>query len=751
MQDLLEELIAQLRKTDRIETTELAALIRKHNRNIHEVSRHLSKKKALRAYLNEKRTNSELWQSWDIDAPLDARIVNTLQMKPRRTASGVATITIITKPAKCTSNCLYCPNDVRMPKSYLADEPACQRAERNFFDPYLQVASRLKALEEMGHETDKIELIVLGGTWSDYPQAYQIWFVRELFAALNEERETRMKKAEQRRAAYRHAGVLNGSEELATQVKPLQDRVNAGEMGYNEALETLYGTGSAWEALAVDQQAAFPELEAEHVRNETAQHRVVGLVVETRPDAITPENLKTIRRLGCTKVQIGVQSLREDVLRANRRSLSIARIQEAFSLLRIFGFKTHAHFMLNLLGATPESELADYRLFVESPLYSPDEVKLYPCVLVEGTGLCRAFDDGRWTPYPEDELVGLLRDCVLATPQHTRISRMIRDISAHDIKAGSKKTNLRQMVESAVASTGEPVREIRLREISTEETSLEDLRLEVEEYPTAASNERFLQWVTPENKIVGFLRLSLPHQSYVRKHAGELPIAAGEAMIREVHVYGRVARLHETGFGSQHLGLGKRLVEAACDLAREAGYQRINVISAIGTREYYRKLGFADAGLYQQRDLLPPMPQLPDGPTVANVRKSMQGNKRRDTSPELKVRAMLRELGYPGYRLDWKKAPGHPDIAFPGRKVAIFVHGCFWHRCPVCQPSAPKSNTDYWEAKFERNRARDVRTHAQLEEMGWKSIVIWEHQLKKKNLDETKEWLAKALEKTGRF
>lgn len=142
---------------------------------------------------------------------------------------------------------------------------------------------------------------------------------------------------------------------------------------------------------------------------------------------------------------------------------------------------------------------------------------------------------------------------------------------------------------------------------------------------------------------------------------------------------------------------------------------------------------------------------LPDGPPLPQVRKCMKGNKRRDTSPELKVRTMLRELGHTGYRLDWKKAPGHPDIAFPGRKVAIFVQGCFWHRCPVCNYGLPKSNVEYWTAKFNRNVERDKRTREQLEGMGWDCIEIWEHQLKKKKLEETKAFLAEELAKTGKF
>lgn len=606
MEALLEEIIAELRSTDTIGTTELAAIIRTHNRSIHDVSQHLSKKKALRRYLRERNGHTELWRSWGIDDALDARIVKTLQMKPRRTASGVATITVITKPASCSSNCLYCPNDVRMPKSYLTDEPACQRAERNFFDPYLQVTSRLRALTEMGHETDKIELIVLGGTWSDYPENYQLWFAAELFRALNDGAAA-PQHTEQRRRAYREAGLTNDPADLAQAAASLQARVNDGQLTYNQAVEQLYGTGSPWEPLQSWQTATFEDLEAEHARNENARHRVVGLVVETRPDTMTAESLSLIRRIGCTKVQMGIQTLDPALIRANNRATAPEDVKRAFALLRLFGFKIHAHFMVNLYGSNPQADLRDYRQLVEEPAYRPDEVKLYPCVLVHGTGLCRCHEEGSWAPYPEEELVRVLAEDVLATPPYLRISRMIRDISAHDIVAGSKKTNLRQMVEQTVLASGRPVNEIRLREISTDEVRTEDLSLRIEEYATSVSDERFLQWVTPSGKIAGFLRLSLPHAGAVdaAKTAGgaSFPIERGEAMIREVHVYGRVAKLHTTGFGAQHLGLGRQLVERACEIAHEAGYERINVISAIGTREYYRNLGFEDNSLYQQRAL----------------------------------------------------------------------------------------------------------------------------------------------------
>ena len=578
-----------------------------------------------------------------------------LRMKPRRSASGVATITVITKPWPCSGSCIFCPSDVRMPKSYLADEPACARAEQACFDPYLQVSARLTALSQMGHATDKIELIVLGGTWSDYPAEYQIWFMRELFRALNDDATVGQSGSsacvgfsDESGAAFAPSGSSASPASFgraAASVSPsasaapasfdpgaapaplgpaaapapldpvateaVQREVTDGHLSYNQAIAQLYGTSTAWQEAARVQCATMDELEREQRRNETALHRVVGLVIETRPDAITPEALVSIRRMGATKIQMGVQSVDQRVLDANGRGIRVAQIERAFSLLRLFGFKIHAHFMVNLLSSTPEADRLDYQRFVADLAFQPDEVKLYPCALIESSRLRSRYEAGEWRPYTEDELVGVLIDDVLATPAYCRVSRMIRDFSSGDIMAGNKKPNLRQMVESRLRArceqTGERVQEIRFREIATSEVDVRALRLEVVPYETPATSERFLQWVTPEGRIAGFLRLSLPKAAAVEALASELrtagcepPVQPGEAMIREVHVYGMAARVGEEGGAAQHHGLGRKLVERACELAREAGYERINVISAVGTREYYRHLGFYDHGLYQQ-------------------------------------------------------------------------------------------------------------------------------------------------------
>ena len=609
MEEVMKDIIQLLKSEGELDEKAINRVLAHHNRLAGGSVRKFAKKHVAPYYLKTKANKPEIWKSWGVDAQMESKILAAFRMKPRRTASGVATITVITKPWKCRSNCLYCPNDVRMPKSYLSAEPACQRAERNYFDPYLQLASRLRALINMGHPTSKIELIILGGTFSDYPRSYQIWFVQQLFQALNDG-EGIEEKASMRRRLYKEAGMSNDAAELASLAAEEQAKVNEGLIGYNEAVEHLYRQNPCWSKVEDWQQASMESLIEEHRKNEDARHRVVGLVVETRPDTVNAESLKLLRQLGCTKLQMGIQSLNPQILTANKLTGSangMETAQQALDLARIFGFKLHTHFMVNLFKATPKSDMDEYRRFMTDRAYQPDEVKIYPCSLVAGTGLVHVYDQGKWQPYNEDQLLEVLASDVLATPEFTRISRMIRDISAGDILAGNKKGNLRQLVDDRIKLSGKPVREIRWREINGSEAATESLSLKESSYRTLHTCEHFLQWVTPENRIAGFLRLSLPDQDFVAAHP-EFAVRPGQAMIREVHVYGRVADIGQDGIqaqnaNAQHSGLGKQLVQRACQIAGKAGFEEINIISAVGTRNYYRKLGFKDTDLYQVRTL----------------------------------------------------------------------------------------------------------------------------------------------------
>ena len=617
MNELILDILKQLRDGSQgaLDTHQLEMLINSHNSGIdssaHSTEREklIPKRAILPYFLQVKQNNDELWQSWNVTPELEERFIRSVRMKPRRTASGVATITVITRPHTCSSNCIYCPCDLRMPKSYLANEPACQRAELTFFDPYVQVAARLQALHQMGHSTDKVELIVLGGTWSDYPESYQYWFIKELFRALNEWPNS-PSHIQERLNWYTSFGLQNSEEALSSFVAEQQAAVFDDTATYNQAFHKLYDTSQPHQNAWSQMQSTYDELvEQQHV-NETAAARVVGLVIETRPDTITSDNLRMFRQLGCTKIQIGIQSTRQEILDANQRQMSVAQIKRAFSLIRLYGFKIHSHLMVNLLGATPEADKQDFKTFVTDPGFLPDEIKLYPCALVSGTQLVQKYREGAWQPYAKDELVDVLVQDVLATPPYVRISRMIRDISATDILVGNKHTNLRQMVEQELAAkdVASRVQEIRFREINQQQVSAAELTLQDFTYTTAVSDEHFLQWVTADNKIAGFCRLSLPHWDKLTAGAcdvtaNELLVQPGQAMIRELHVYGQALSLGSEGMSAQHQGLGQKLLAKASSIAAEAGYTSLNVISSIGTRAYYRAQGFTDAGLYQQKAL----------------------------------------------------------------------------------------------------------------------------------------------------
>ena len=617
MDELILDILQQLRDGSQgaLDTHQLEMLINSHNSGIdssaHSTEREklIPKRAILPYFLQVKHNNDELWQSWNVTPELEERFIRSVRMKPRRTASGVATITVITRPHTCSSNCIYCPCDLRMPKSYLANEPACQRAELTFFDPYVQVAARLQALHQMGHSTDKVELIVLGGTWSDYPESYQYWFIKELFRALNEWPNS-PNHIKERLNWYTSFGLQNSEEALSSFVAEQQAAVFDDTATYNQAFHKLYDTSQPHQSAWSQMQSTYDELvEQQHV-NETAAARVVGLVIETRPDTITPDNLRMFRQLGCTKIQIGIQSTRQEILDANQRQMSVAQIKRAFSLIRLYGFKIHSHLMVNLLGAIPEADKQDFKTFVTDPGFLPDEIKLYPCALVSGTQLVQKYREGAWQPYAKDELVDVLVQDVLATPPYVRISRMIRDISATDILVGNKHTNLRQMVEQELTSedVASRVQEIRFREINQQQVSAAELTLQDFVYTTAVSDEHFLQWVTADNKIAGFCRLSLPHWDKLTAStcdvtANELLVQPGQAMIRELHVYGQALSLGSEGMSAQHQGLGQKLLAKASSIAAEAGYTSLNVISSIGTRAYYRAQGFSDAGLYQQKAL----------------------------------------------------------------------------------------------------------------------------------------------------
>ncbi len=537
--------------------------------------------------------------------PFDPEVLARLRMKPIRTMSGVTPVTVLTKPYPCPGECIFCPNDVRMPKSYLAREPGAQRAEQNNFDPYLQVYSRLTTLYETGHPLDKIELIVLGGTWSFYPETYQVWFVKRMFEALHDF-GAGIDRTDEVRALLRQASQLHPE-----QATPVTLHGIALDRTYNQVVQQIYRQEMARsrelaQAVArgqrprtvVDEYATWEELAEVQRQNETAPCRCVGLVIETRPDYLSVDEVTRIRRLGVTKVQIGVQSLDDEVLRKNRRGHTVAMTRGAFRLLRLAGFKIHAHWMPNLYGSSPEADIRDYQRLFSDPDIRPDELKIYPCSLIESAELMQVYQRGEWQPYSHEVLLEVLVNCFLQTPEYCRLTRVVRDIPSTDIVAGDMKPNFRQLVEAALQQRGLRSPDIRGREIRGRAVAPEALRLDELWYETGVSREVFLQYITEDRRIAAFLRLSLPTAAPL------LPELQGAAMIREVHVYGQAVSIGEKGRGrAQHSGLGTRLIERAVQIAREHGFARLAVISAVGTRSYYRARGFEDGPLYQFRSL----------------------------------------------------------------------------------------------------------------------------------------------------
>jgi elongator complex protein 3 len=486
--------------------------------------------------------------------PEDPELLMRIRMKPVRTLSGVTTVTVLTKAFPCPGRCIFCPSESYMPKSYLIDEPGAARAYQNKFDPFDEVHSRILEYEAVGHPTDKIELLILGGTWSCYRRDYQKWFVQRCFDAMNS---------------------TDGIDPLsAPRVEP--------------------------EPVSEEGAPDLTSLKAAHAVNETAAHRNVGLVIETRPDEITPAELAWLRQLGVTKVQMGAQSLDDNVLRLNLRGHTAADTLQATALLRAAGFKIVLHWMPNLLGATPESDRADFaRLWNDG--YAPDEIKIYPTQLLETAELYKYWQRGEYTPYTTEELISLIADIKTTIPEYCRVNRIIRDIPSIHVVEGNKRTSLRQDVLREMEQRGTACRCIRCREVRKSKVDIESLILNDLVYHPAHAEDHFLSFTTPEDQIAGYLRLSLPASGSPKL---DMPDLEGAALIREVHVYGQSLAVGADQSGAaQHIGLGTTLLKQAEVVARAQGFSRLAVIAAIGTRKYYESRGFKRGKLYMYRDL----------------------------------------------------------------------------------------------------------------------------------------------------
>ena len=416
-----------------------------------------------------------------------------------------------------------------MPKSYLSDEPAAARAKQMNFDPRLQIESRLTQLEETGHNTDKIELIVIGGTFSNYPESYKRSFFKDMIDTIN--------------------GVVSD------------------------------------------------DLEQAQVFNESADRRIVGISIETRPDWIDEKEVQLLRELGVTKVQVGVQAFDEAILARIKRGHTLDRVGEATRLLKDAGLKVCYHFMPNLPGSNPDLDRQMAHLMYEDPRFKPDFVKIYPAQVIAGTEMYREWERGEFVPYDDDLLKEVLKDIKKITPPFVRIDRLVRDISKKWVAAGTKATNMRQYIQLEMKAEGWSCQCIRCREVKARDLSaspeFKDLKIK-----TLGGTEHLLTFEA-DNKLFSLLRLRLPSGS-----TPLFPELAGAAIIRELHTYGKaVEHTQKDSAVTQHHGLGKQLMASAEAVAKAAGYAKIAVISSIGTRDYYRHLGYAREVLYMTKVL----------------------------------------------------------------------------------------------------------------------------------------------------
>jgi len=454
-----------------------------------------------------------------------------LRTRPVRSLSGIVNVSVLTKPYPCPGQCIFCPAEKGLPKSYTSGEPAAERAKRLKFDPYLQTKKRIESLEMAGHPAEKIELRVIGGTWSFYSKKYKHWFVKRCFDACNNSQSKTLEQAQK--------------------------------------------------------------------KNEKAKHRIIGLSFETRPDFINNEEIKEMRRLGATKIELGVQSLDKAVLKKNKRGHSVEETSKATQLLKDAGFKVSYQMMLNLPGSSPQKDIETFKRLFQEENFQPDSLKIYPCALVKSAPLYNLYLQKKYKPYSEKTLIKTIAEIKKIIPPYVRIERIIRDIPAgFIIQGGAKASNLRQKLEKKMEKEGWQCQCIRCREIKNLKKQ-NPLFLFRTDYSASKGKEIFLSFEDKNRKnIYSLLRLRAPSTAI-------FPVLKNSVIVRELHTYGQAVNISERDSSVQHKGLGRKLLKEAENIAqKEFRAKKVAVISGIGAREYYKKQGYKLKQGYMVKQLL---------------------------------------------------------------------------------------------------------------------------------------------------
>jgi len=460
--------------------------------------------------------------------------------KPSKILAGVTPIAVMCKPRKCKhGTCLYCPS-LNVPQSYTPRSPPVLRASILKYDSFEQVKSRLKAFKLMNHPVEKIELIIMGGNFLEYPLDYQENFVKGCYDAFN--------------------GVRSR------------------------------------------------DLESAKKRNETAKHRCVALCIETRPDSCDEKTINRILSYGCTRVELGVQCLDDDIYRSVNRGHLVKDVVDATFRLKKAGFKIGYHMMLGLPGSNPKKDFKMFKQLFKDKRFKPDQLKIYPTQVLEGSELVKLFKKKKYHPYSEDDIKDLVVKIMKIIPRYCRVMRIMREIPPEYLVAGTTRIDLRQDIEAKLRKSWKRINEIRFREIGFAIRDLgrgkkidDRLRLKVTRYFASGGKEYFLEIVNRNNILFGLCRLRINSDGGLGFKGG-----GSRGFLRELHVYGQALFVGEKGkeFG-QHTGLGKKLMAEAEKIVRREKVKELNVISGIGVREYYKKLGYSldGDGVYMKKEM----------------------------------------------------------------------------------------------------------------------------------------------------
>lgn len=524
-----------------------------------------AKHKACRDYKLEKfMSNSLILENATPDER--KKIANIIRKKPTRTISGVAIVAVMCKPHECPhGRCLYCPESEIAPPSYTGEEPAALRARMFNFDPYLQVYNRLLQLESIGHSLDKVELIIMGGTFPSHFLCYQEWFVSKCLQAMND-----------------------------FGVKQVSMNTNSSDnfRKFNSVTN-------------IEMKDDFVYLNDVQNKNENSEVRCVGMTFETRPDYCKVQDVDRMLDMGVTRVELGVQTIYNYIYKRIERGHTVEDTVESARILRDSGIKVAMHLMPGLF-ADFDRDLRIFKRLFSDERFKPDMLKIYPCLVTKGSKLHEMWEKGEYTPYTSEEAVDLIVEIKKILPKWVRTMRIQRDIPSPLIEAGVKKSNLGELVYKKLHDLDVNCKCIRCREVGHKAPygiipDTHNVKLLKEEYRAGCGNEIFLSFEDVKKDIlIGFLRLRIPSENAHRQE-----ICDKTAIIRELHVYGSMIPLGEKEIGQwQHMGYGEALLNEASKIASEVyDIDKLLVTSGIGARNYYRKFGYEKLGPYMVKNI----------------------------------------------------------------------------------------------------------------------------------------------------